>query len=97
MTCLPCINRDDSSSVAMQVAQLSCLHYNNCQYLAHELVTLPFIVRPPMGTLLGPKWQFLEEAGDLKKAGQAQLDFQVILVSRLSILNITNMKKSVDK
>ncbi|KAL3153383.1 hypothetical protein ABBQ38_011722 [Trebouxia sp. C0009 RCD-2024] len=60
-----------------QVAQLSCLHYNNCQYLAHELVTLPFIVRPPMGTLLGPKWQFLEEAGDLKKAGQAQLDFQI--------------------
>lgn len=60
-----------------QVAQLSCLHYNNCQYLAHELVTLPFIVRPPMGTLLGPKWQFLEVAGDLKEAGQAQLDFQI--------------------
>lgn len=68
----------------MQVAQLSCLHYNNCQYLAHELVTLPFIVRPPMGTLLGPKWQFLEVAGDLKEAGQAQLDFQVMLLSRLS-------------
>lgn len=69
--------------LAMQVAQLSCLHYNNCQYLAHELVSLPFVVRPPMGTLLGPSWQFLEVAGELKEAGQAQLDFQVVLLSCL--------------
>lgn len=30
-----------------------------------------------MGTLLGPKWQFLDVAGDLKEAGQVQLDNQV--------------------
>lgn len=61
----------------IQVAQLSCLHYSNCHYLAHELVSLPFVVRPPMTTLLGPNWQFLDVAGDLKEAGQFQLDYQV--------------------
>ena len=61
----------------MQVAQLSCLHYNNCQYLAHELVSLPFVVRPAMSTLLGPDWQFLNLAEDLKSTGQLQLDRQV--------------------
>ena len=30
-----------------------------------------------MGTLLGPKWQFLDIAGDLKEAGRSQLDYQV--------------------
>ncbi|KAL0042877.1 hypothetical protein WJX79_002164, partial [Trebouxia sp. C0005] len=60
-----------------QVAQLSCLHYNNCNFLAHELVQLPFMLRPPMAALLGHNWQFLTISDDLRAAGQASLDTQV--------------------
>lgn len=63
----------------MQVAQLSCLHYNNCNFLAHELIQLPFMLRPPMAALLGHNWQFLTIADDLRAAGQASLDTQVSL------------------
>lgn len=62
---------------SLQVAQLSCLHYNNCHFLAHELVTLPFMIRPQLATVLGNNWQFLEVAGDLRCAGQTCLDRQV--------------------
>lgn len=60
-----------------QVAQLSCLHYNSCQYLAHELCCLPFATRPPLATLIGSNGQFLESIRELRAFGQACLDRQV--------------------
>ena len=68
-----------------QVAQLSCLHYNNCNFLAHELIQLPFMLRPPMVALLGHNWQFLTIAEDLRAAGQASLDTQVSLCCLLCV------------
>jgi len=61
----------------LQVAQLSCLQYNNCHFLAHELVQLPFMVRPQLAIVLGNNWQFLSIAGNLRSAGQNFLDKQV--------------------
>ena len=30
----------------LQVPQLGCLHFNNCRYIAHEMVTLAYITHP---------------------------------------------------
>ncbi|DBA76382.1 TPA: hypothetical protein ACH3X1_010090 [Trebouxia sp. C0004] len=75
-----------------EVAQLSCLHYNNCNFLAHELVQLPFMLRPPMAAVLGHNWQFLTIADDLRAAGQASLNTQVDRQARevVGLLNAAN-------
>lgn len=61
----------------VQVAQLSCLHYNSCQYLAHELCCLPLATRPPLAALLGRSCHFLDSVIELRTFGQACLDKQV--------------------
>jgi hypothetical protein len=48
------------------------LHYNNCQHIAHELLTIPYCYSP-LSELAGPGLDYLGVAHELRQAGEACL------------------------
>lgn len=76
----------------LQVPQLGCLHFNNCRYVAHEMVSLAYVTAQATASASGGSsaqqpasmgnhpqqtQQFLEVAAELNATGQRYLNQQV--------------------
>ena len=75
--------------ILVQVPQLGCLHFNNCKYVAHEMVTLAYSISAAASAITSidqakspglqtdQTEQLLEVASELNATGQRYLDQQV--------------------